>query len=98
MRSLLSSPALGLAAILFAVGAASAQTAKPDASKSAPHAGWMSVDAIVVKLEKQGYVVREIEIDDSVYEVEAVDRNGARVETDLDPSTGEPLGRWKQDD
>lgn len=99
MRNLISpTAALGLAAILLAVGSASAQTTAPDNSKGALQAGWMSVGAVVTKLEGQGYVVREIDTDDGVYEVKAVDRNGTRVEADLDPATAEPIGRWKQDD
>ncbi|MGE3148088.1 MAG: PepSY domain-containing protein [Pseudorhodoplanes sp.] len=96
MRNVLSFTAvLGLSAILL--GSASAQT-RPNDSTHASRAGWMSVSAIVTKLEGQGYTVREIELDDGVYEVKAIDRNGARVEADLDPSTGEPRGRWHQDD
>lgn len=98
MHNLLSSTAaIGLATILLAAGSAFAQTTTPDVSKGAVPAGWMSVGAIVAKLEGQGYVVREIDTDDGVFEVKAVDRNGVRVEADLDPATGEPLGRWKQD-
>lgn len=53
---------------------------------------------VAAKVEGQGYRVLEIEIDDGVYEVKAVDSRGFRVEADLDPSTGEPTRGWKQDD
>ena len=88
---------IGLAALL-AAGAASAQTAIPDTSRNTPRPAGMSISEIVAKIEGQGYSVREIETDDGVYEVKAIDANGMRVEADLDPSTGEPIRGWKQDD
>lgn len=98
MRTILSTTAIaGLAAVLVAGGIASAQTVRPDDSRQAPRAGWMSVGEIVAKIEGQGYKVHEVEIDDGAYEVKAVDANGMRVEVDLDPSTGEPLRDWRQD-
>jgi hypothetical protein len=99
MRNIFSSTIIvGLAAVLLAGGVASAQTTKPDALSKAPRVGWMSVGAIVAKIEGQGYSVHGIEIDDDAYEVKAVDANGVRVEANLDPSTGEQLSSWKQDD
>ena len=74
------------------------QTTQPTGAGTAPHAGWMSISAIPAKLEGQGYVVRENDTDDGVYEVQAPDKNGARVESDIDPATGEPVRGWKQDD
>lgn len=98
MRNTLTSVTVaGLAAILLA-GPASAQAARTDNSGNSPAAGWMSVGEIVAKIEGQGYSVREVEIDDQTYEVKAVDANGMRVEADLDPTTGKPVGQWKQDD
>jgi hypothetical protein len=99
MRILQASAAsVGLAAILLAVGPASAQTAPPTGSDATLPAGWMSLAAIAASLEEQGFVVREIETDRDGYEVKAVDPSGRRVEADLDPSTGEPLRGWTPDD
>ncbi len=98
MRNVLSSIAVvGLVAVL-AGGAATAQTAKSDTSANAARAGWMSAGAVITKLEGQGYTVHEFDIDDGTYEIKALDTNGARVEVDLDPKTGEPIGNWRQDD
>ena len=96
MRKTLSLAAF--AAILVAGGVASAQTAGNGDPRNAPRAGWMSMSEIAAKVEGQGYRVLEIEIDDGAYEIKAVDAKGLRVEADLDPSTGEPIRGWRQDD
>lgn len=99
MRKTLSQTALAaFAAILVAGGVAAAQNAGNGNSQNAPRAGWMSMSEIAAKVEGQGYRVLEIEIDDGAYEIKAVDANGLRVEADLDPSTGEPIRGWRQDD
>ncbi len=99
MRNILPSAAFaGLAVLVLAAGAASAQAVRTDDSRNASRTGWMSIGEIVAKVEGQRPKVHEIEIDDGVYEVKAIDANGMRVEADLDPTTGEPLRGWKQDD
>lgn len=59
----------------------------------APRDQWMSLADVTAKLEAAGYTIREIEIDDGVYEVEGRDANGARIEADVHPVTGEILRR-----
>lgn len=99
MRKTLSPAAFAaFAAILVAGSVASAQTAGNGNPQNAPRAGWMSMSDIAAKVEGQGYRVLEIEIDDGAYEIKAVDAKGLRVEADLDPSTGEPIRGWRQDD
>lgn len=99
MRIILPSAAFaGLAVIALAAGAASAQDARTDNPRDASRANWMSMGEIVTKIEGQGRRVHEIEIDDGVYEVKAIDASGMRVEADLDPTTGEPIRGWRQDD
>jgi hypothetical protein len=98
MRNILSTTVAGLAAIGLAGGAASAQAVRSDESREVARADWMSVGEVATMLEGQGYTVRGIEIDDGAYEVTANDAKGTRVEADLDPSTGEPLRGWRQDD
>lgn len=100
MRNILSTTVVaGLAAVVLAGGVASAQTVRNDDSRNAPrHADWMSIGEIVAKVEGQGYRIREIEIDDGLYEIKAIDTNGMRVEVDLDPVTGEPVRGWREDD
>lgn len=59
----------------------------------APRDQWMSLADVTAKMEAAGYTIREIEIDDGVYEVEGRDANGVRIEADVHPVTGEILRR-----
>jgi len=59
----------------------------------APRAEWMSIGDVAAKIESMGYTVREIEVDDGVYEVEGFDANGLKVEAYVHPVTGEILPR-----
>jgi hypothetical protein len=77
---------------LVAFGAA----ASPDASK-APGADWMSVSQIAQKFEGMGYRIREINVDDGVYEIDATDANGARIEIKAHPVTGEIVRQGDDD-
>lgn len=98
MRNILSiGVAAGLAA-LFAGGIATAQTGAADNGTDKSRAGGKSIAEIVTKLERQGYQVRGIELDDGVYEVKAIDSKGMRVEADFDPATGNTVRDWRQDD
>lgn len=54
-----------------------------------PRAEWLSAAQITEKLAAQGYEVRKIEAEDGVYEVKAIDKNGARLEAYVHPATGE---------
>lgn len=56
-----------------------------------PRDQWLSVPAVIQKLEAQGYKVREIEADDGAYEFEATTAAGVRVEGHAHPATGELL-------
>jgi hypothetical protein len=52
---------------------------------------WLSPNEIADKLSAQGYKVTEIEADDGAYEVEMVNKDGVRIETHVNPVTGELL-------
>jgi len=84
---------------VLALAAASPILASSDdrSGVSVPRDQWMSVSQISAKLEAMGYDIREIEIEDGVYEVEAVDKNGMRVEAYVHPATGEILKQEKDD-
>ena len=86
--------AAGLASIIFS-GIATAQAIQ---SAEPGKAQWMSIPEIVTKIEGSGYKVREVDMDEGLYEISAVDANGMRVEADFNPATGEPLRGWRQDD
>lgn len=49
----------------------------------------LSLQDITAKVAAMGYTVRKVEHDDGCYEVDAIDKNGARVELKLHPVTGE---------
>lgn len=97
-RKLLLTAALVTAIGLFAAGA----QASPDDARSAAgvtqQGEWMSIASVIQKLEGQGYKVRSIETEHGVYEVEMTDANGMRIETYLNPVTGEPVQRRGHDD
>jgi hypothetical protein len=86
--------AAGLASIIFS-GIANAQTIQSAGSGTAD---WMSISQIIKKIEGNGYKVREVEMDDGLYEISAVDANGMRVQADFNPATGEPVRGWRYDD
>jgi hypothetical protein len=56
-----------------------------------PAAQWLSTSDVIQKLSAQGYKVTEIEADDGVYEFDAIDANGVRIEGHAHPATGEVL-------
>lgn len=89
--------ALGLAAFVAAQSPAGAQNQGGSAASAPSQMSGMSIGAVAAKLESQGYSVRSIELDDGVYEVKVVDRQGQRLKADLNPATGEPVAGWKKD-
>jgi len=56
-----------------------------------PAEQWLSTSDVIQKLSAKGYKVTEIEVDDGVYEFDAIDANGVRVEGHAHPATGEIL-------
>jgi len=85
-RTLLAAPLL---AALLAGPAMAGDDDDDDRRCGAGVGEWMSVAAIAAKAEAAGYVVREVERDDGCYEINGRDRDGRRVEIDLNPRTGE---------
>jgi len=96
MRKLMILPALALAAITAMAGAAAAGD---DVRADAPHQRdrWMSVQQVTDMLTSQGYTVRDVEIDDGLFEIEARDRDGKWIEAKIHPVSGEVLHK-KLDD
>lgn len=53
---------------------------------------WMDPNQVISNLESAGYTdVRDLERDDGIYEAEATNASGQRVDLDIDPSTGAVL-------
>ncbi|HRM68062.1 MAG TPA: PepSY domain-containing protein [Thauera phenylacetica] len=88
-KTLLS--ALALATGLVAGGALVAPVIAQDATSAANATrNWLSIPQIHDKLEAAGYTeIEQIERDRDGYEVKATDREGQRVELEVDPLTGE---------
>jgi len=87
-KTLLSALAIatGLVAGSVLVAPAIAQNA---AAAADPNAKWLSIPQIHDKLEAAGYGnIDEIERERDGYEVKATDREGKRVELEVDPLTG----------
>ena len=67
-------------------------------SEHALQAPRLSMGQVIAKVEHAGYRhIQEIELDDGVYEVEARNAQGQRVELDVHPRTGKVL-RTELDD
>lgn len=94
MCRMLIAPALALAT-LAAAGGALAESGSPRVD--APRDQWMSVAQIAEHFSAQGYDVRSVESEKGRYEIEAVDKDGRRVEIDAHPVTGEILKQERDD-
>lgn len=58
---------------------------------------WLPVSEIARSIEEAGYRIVEIDLDDGVWEVDAISPEGRRVETYVNPETGELLRGWSGD-
>jgi hypothetical protein len=81
------------AAALVSVGALGAATVVQAGSlgrpcTSAPESQWLSLDALRARAEAEGYRVEKAKIKAACGEIYALDRDGARVELFLDPTSG----------
>jgi hypothetical protein len=86
-------PALALTAL--AAGGALAESSSPRVD--VPRDQWMSVAQIAEHFTAQGYDVRSVEAEKGRYEIEAVDKDGRRMEIDAHPVTGEILKQERDD-
>jgi hypothetical protein len=84
-------------AILGLTGAASATLLSTPAfadhaeCPGGPRDKWIGMDAAAAKAVSLGYAVRKIEIDDGCYEIKGTDKNGAKIEINIDPVTSQPV-------
>lgn len=56
-----------------------------------PAERWLSVSDVIQKLKAQGYNVTKVEADDGVYEFDATNADGVRIEGHANPETGQVL-------
>jgi len=83
-------------AAFAAIGAAAPVLADDDR----PHnrEGWLSIEQISARLGGLGYTaIREIDVDDGLYEIEARNAEGRSVELKVHPKTGEVLHSERDD-
>lgn len=57
------------------------------ACNKTPREQWLTKDQISAKLAEQGYKIDKVEFDDGCVEVEGKDKDGKRVELELDAAT-----------
>jgi hypothetical protein len=60
---------------------------------SAPQSQWLSLDAIQAKVEALGYKVQKAKLKAACGELYTFDKNGARVELFVDPTSGTIVGQ-----
>lgn len=82
--------ALALAAALTGTAGA-VYASSSDVRVDAPRDQWMSIEQIAAKLTAEGFDVRGVEEDDGVYEVEAINTKGERIEAYVHPVTGDVI-------
>ncbi len=83
-----------LAAAFASAAFASAAHADDDDRRrcgNVPIADWMSEADLRGKIAPVGLEIREIDIDDGCYEVEARNKDGRKVEIHFHPQTGEQV-------
>lgn len=56
---------------------------------SAPESQWLSLDTLKAKAEAQGYKVQKAKLKAACGEIYALNRNGARTELFVDPTSGD---------
>ncbi|HML28981.1 MAG TPA: PepSY domain-containing protein [Hyphomicrobium sp.] len=84
MRNTALLTAIGLLAI-----ATPALAEKEEGCTKAPREQWLSDAQIKSKLAERGYSITKIEVDDTCIEVKGTDKDGKKVELDVDPVTAE---------
>lgn len=59
---------------------------------SEPPAEWKKRDELISKLEKDGWQIRKIKVDNGCYEVYGFDKQGTKKESYFNPKTLELIG------
>jgi hypothetical protein len=52
-----------------------------------PREQWQSREAVMKLAQDNGWTIREFKVDDGCYEIEGRDREGRKIEVELDPGT-----------
>jgi hypothetical protein len=86
--ALISLPAIMLGA---ATAANAGSLGRP--CTTAPQSQWLSLEVLQTKVEALGYKVQKVKLKNACGEIYALDKNGARVELFVDPTSGEIAGQ-----
>lgn len=93
MKMLAGKSIVGLAAVAALV------TGHFAVAQTATTSNWLDPNEVIRNLEGAGYTdVHDLEKDDGIYEAEATNASGQRVDLDIDPSTGNVLREEPDDD
>ena len=60
---------------------------------TAPQTEWLSLEVLQTKVEALGYKVQKAKLKNACGEIYALNKNGARVELFVDPTSGEIVGQ-----
>jgi hypothetical protein len=60
---------------------------------TAPQTEWLSLEVLQTKVEALGYKVQKAKLKNACGEIYALDKNGARLELFVDPTSGEIVGQ-----
>lgn len=86
MKKLVGKNLVGLAAVAALV------TGHFAVAQNATTTKWMDPNEVIRTLESAGYTdVHDLERDDGIYEAEATNASGQRVDLDIDPATANVL-------
>jgi hypothetical protein len=87
-----------MSALAFVLVTAGSAMASDDESRNdAARGSRLTIAEITAKFAAQGYDVRQVKEEDGGYELYAVDKDGNRVESRVDPVTG-ALQKGENDD
>ena len=84
-----------LAAALVSVSAISMAQAESlgRPCTTVPESQWLPLETLKAKVEAQGYKVQKAKLKAACGEIYALDKNGARTELFVDPSSGEVVAK-----
>lgn len=83
---------VAVAGILGAAGAAQAGSLGRPCT-AAPQSQWLPMQALEAKVEALGYKVQKSKLKAACGEIYTIDKNGARVELFVDPTSGNIVGQ-----
>lgn len=91
--ALLKISAFAVALVLLGVASSAHAASLGQPCTSAPQNQWLSLETLQSKVEALGYKVQKAKLKSTCGEMYAIDKNGARVELFVDPTSGDIVGR-----